>query len=108
MTRLLAEMTASGKSAILVSPDNEDLLTLADRIAVVTPGGIRAVWDAREARSEDLDAVIRGVAGRVGSHDGRDGDSGSGLDVSSGARARLGPGVARPRHARASDAICIG
>lgn len=60
MTRLLAEMTASGKSAILVSPDNEDLLTLADRIAVVTPGGIRAVWDAREARSEDLDAVIRG------------------------------------------------
>jgi len=58
--RLLLELRASGKAVLLMSEDLDELLTLADRIAVLYAGRIAGTFPAAEAEEERLGLLMAG------------------------------------------------
>jgi len=52
--RLINELTASGKAVVLISSDQDELIAMSDRIAIVSHGRIAAIRPARELTKTDL------------------------------------------------------
>jgi ribose transport system ATP-binding protein len=52
--RLINEITRAGNGVILISADDEELLAMADRVALVRHGTVTSVRDARELAKEEL------------------------------------------------------
>ena len=52
--RLINEITRAGGGVILISADDEELLAMADRVALVRQGAVAEVRDARELRKAEL------------------------------------------------------
>lgn len=51
---LINQLTAAGKSIILISSDHDELLAMSDRIAVVQHGTIQRIVEAKELTHDDL------------------------------------------------------
>ena len=64
---LLLELARAGRSVLVVSSEIEELLSLCDRIVVISAGQVTATF-ARESFSQDaiLEAALRGYASRPG------------------------------------------
>jgi ABC-type sugar transport system ATPase subunit len=58
--RLLKNLTAEGKSIILISSDLPELLLLSDRIAVMHEGRIKSVLNRSEATEEIITTIASG------------------------------------------------
>ncbi|MDW8071572.1 MAG: heme ABC transporter ATP-binding protein, partial [Anaerolineae bacterium] len=58
--RTLLEQRAQGAAILLISEDLEELLALADRIAVMYEGRIMGVVDAASANIEQLGLMMAG------------------------------------------------
>ena len=54
-----------GKAILLISAELEELLNLADRIAVMFEGRIMGVVDAAGASVEEIGLMMAGIAGRT-------------------------------------------
>jgi ribose transport system ATP-binding protein len=52
--RLINELTRAGKAVILISSDDEELLAMSDRIALVRRGRISRISPAGEVSKTDL------------------------------------------------------
>jgi simple sugar transport system ATP-binding protein len=68
-----AELRAArhaGKAVLLVSADLVEVLTLADRVAVMYEGRIVAILDAADATRERVGAMMVGVGAEIGTGDG--------------------------------------
>ena len=59
----LREAAAAGVAILLISEDLDEVLTLADRIAVMYEGELVGEVDARSARVEELGLLMAGVRG---------------------------------------------
>jgi ABC-type sugar transport system ATPase subunit len=59
--RLLGELTATGKSVILVSGDLPELLRLCNRIAVMYQGRILRIMNREEATEENITTLASGI-----------------------------------------------
>ncbi len=59
--RLLTDLCNKGVAILLISEDLDELLSLADRIAVLFRGEIMGIVDAKEADIEDLGLMMVGV-----------------------------------------------
>jgi simple sugar transport system ATP-binding protein len=57
----LREAAADGVGVLLISEDLDEILTLADRIAVLYEGRVMATVPAADARAEDLGLLMAGV-----------------------------------------------
>ena len=82
--RLLLERRAAGTAILLVSEDLDEILALADRVAVIYEGRIAGVVDAEGADVHELGLLMTGSPGVSGStgtsdHGGDAGSSGVGL-----------------------------
>ena len=64
--RLLLEERAKGTAVLLISEDLEELLALADRIAVLYEGRVMGVVSAATASVQDLGLLMAGVVGKAG------------------------------------------
>ena len=60
--RLLREQRASGVATLLISEDLDELLLLADRIAVLYEGRVMGTVDARTADREHLGLLMAGIS----------------------------------------------
>ena len=60
---LLIEQRDNGAAVLLVSEDLDEILKLADRIAVIFHGEIIAVVDAASAKREELGLMMTGIKG---------------------------------------------
>ena len=69
--QLLAQR-ARGAALLLISEDLDELLELADRVAVIYEGEIMAIVDAPEATSERLGLLMSGVREPIAAAEGRD------------------------------------
>ncbi len=58
---LLLEACDRGAAILLISSDLDEIMTVADRIAVLYEGGIRAILPADSATSEELGKAMAGV-----------------------------------------------
>ena len=58
---LLIEQRERGAAVLLVSEDLDEILKIADRIAVIFDGKIIAVVDAATAKREDLGLMMTGI-----------------------------------------------
>jgi ABC-type uncharacterized transport system ATPase subunit len=58
----LRQAAADGVGVLLISEDLDEILTLADRIAVLYEGRLMATVDAADARPEQLGLLMAGVA----------------------------------------------
>jgi general nucleoside transport system ATP-binding protein len=58
----LRDAAAEGVAVLLISEDLDEILTLADRIAVLYEGRLMATVDAADARPEQLGLLMAGVA----------------------------------------------
>jgi ABC-type sugar transport system ATPase subunit len=58
--KLINALTGEGKSVILISSDHDELLSMADRIAIVRHGRVAAVRSAREVSKLDLVTAASG------------------------------------------------
>jgi simple sugar transport system ATP-binding protein len=58
----LRQAAADGVGVLLISEDLDEILTLADRIAVLYEGRVMATVDAADARPEQLGLLMAGVA----------------------------------------------
>ena len=64
---LLRELARFGKAVLVVSSEIEELLTLCDRIVVLSAGTVAATFErGRFDRDAILEAALRGHAGRSG------------------------------------------
>jgi ribose transport system ATP-binding protein len=59
--RLLKELTAEGKSILLISSDLSEVLLLSDRIAVMHEGKMQAILDRAEATEEKIVVLASGI-----------------------------------------------
>jgi simple sugar transport system ATP-binding protein len=66
MLRYLVELRDTGIGVILFSEELEELLNLADRIAVLCRGAITGVFDPRTAALEDIGLAMAGQRGPRG------------------------------------------
>jgi ABC-type uncharacterized transport system ATPase subunit len=65
--RLLYEQRARGGSVLLISEDLDELLEVADRIAVMYEGRIRGEFDSRDADRETIGLLMGGATSAGGS-----------------------------------------
>ena len=68
----LREAAARQVAVLLISEDLDEVLTLADRIAVMYEGAIVGEVDARSATVEELGLLMAGVRGEPATHPGGD------------------------------------
>ena len=62
MRGLLLETAGRGVGILLISEDLDEILALADRIAVLYDGRIRGVVERQDAHVEELGLMMAGAA----------------------------------------------
>ncbi|MBV8215603.1 MAG: sugar ABC transporter ATP-binding protein [Verrucomicrobia bacterium] len=67
--RLMVELTAQGKSILMVSSDLPELLALSDRIAVMRNGVLVSILDAKDTTEHQLLGLFIGIEGTEHSPD---------------------------------------
>jgi general nucleoside transport system ATP-binding protein len=68
----LREQRARGAATLLISEDLDELLALADRLAVLFDGRVMGILPARGADPEEIGLLMAGISSQaadVGSHD---------------------------------------